>query len=89
MKLIKFTGSDGKLIAAVNPEHIISAVPSRDGYLTIHTHAGAYEVPEEQMEKITEHTDDELTRINASIGRLITALDRLTVHIPSSIRMHL
>lgn len=89
MKLIRFTGGDGKLIAAVNPEHIISATPSRDGYLSVHTCAGTYEVPQEQFERSMTSSEDELSRMNGSIARLITALERLTVHIPASIRMHL
>lgn len=89
MKLIKITDTEGKLIAAINPDHIISAVPSREGYLSVYTHAGAYEVQQCQFEKAMEGTGGELSRINNTMGRLITALDRLTIHIPTSIRMHL
>ena len=89
MELIQFTDSDGKLIAAINPEQIISVIPSSEGQVKISTQNGDFDVPHEQFEKKCQHSEDELSRLNMNITRLITALERLSIHIPTSIRMHL
>jgi len=90
MNIVKFTHSDGSLDCYVNLDAIVAAKPSEDGKkINIHTANMSLAVDCEQFEKAVSKKDSPFSDLCSSINRLIQAMDRMAVHFPTSIRMHL
>ena len=88
MNYKRFTRKDGTLDCYVNLDQVIAAYPSENGEsMTLQTPSAAVTVDAGQFEKaIAEQPADALHTI---VGRLIQAIEKLSVRIPTSIRLHI
>ena len=89
MNYHKFTGPDGQVSAWVNLDAVYLATPSKDDKIILHTPSFTVEVDRGQFEKAVSRESPEMPAIGSLVNRLIQALDRLSVRIPTSIRLHL
>lgn len=90
MNIVKFTLADGSTDCYVNLDAVIAAKPSEDGKrINIHTAGMSLSVDREQFEKAVAPKGNPGADICSAVSRLIQAMDRMTVHFPTSIRMHL
>ena len=89
MNYVKFTHPDGSTHVWVNLEAVHAVNPSGEGKVTVHTPTFTVEVDRGQFEKAVSRESLELPAIGSLVTRLIQALDRLSVRIPTSIRLHL
>ena len=89
MNYHKFTGPDGQVSAWVNLDAVYLATPSKDDKIILHTPSFTVEVDRGQFEKAVSRESPEMPAIGSLVTRLIQALDRLSVRIPTSIRLHL
>ena len=89
MNYHKFTGPDGQVSAWVNLDAVYLATPSKDEKIILHTPSFTVEVDASQFEEAVSRKDSRVDAIGAFVSRLTGALDRLTVRIPTSIRLHL
>lgn len=88
MDIVKFTLSDGSTDCYVNLDAVVAAKPAEDGKIFLHTNNLSIAVNAEQFEKAISKKNESPTEICSCINRLIQAMDRMTVHFPTSIRMH-
>ena len=72
----------------MNFKRFIAAKPSGDGKMTLHTPSMSVEVDAKQFEQAVGRTSAE-EQLPSLVVRLTQALDRLSVRIPSSIRLHM
>ncbi len=90
MNFQKFYDASGKLESIVNLDAVTTAEPSEDGRLLLHAGDETVSVDSEQFEKaVAADRDHPAELIAQSANRLVQALDRLGVRIPTSIRMHM
>lgn len=89
MNFKKFLDADGKLDCIVNLDAVLAAKPMEDGHMVLSFGEETLEVDRRQFEEAIAEKDGSLEKLCQSTNRLIVALDRLGVRIPSSIRMHM
>lgn len=89
MKLHRFYSSDGALDCIVNLDEVVAARPAEDGKMILHTANLSLTVDTAQFEEAIKEKDDRVQSLVSTISRLIQAMDRMTVHFPTSIRMHM
>lgn len=83
--------ASGKVI---NTDTIECLTPAENGICNIHYKKGTCEViSQEEFDKITQilsvEDEKQIKELTSVITRLITAIDRLGIRIPTSIRMHM
>lgn len=88
MNFKRFTLPDGSTDCFVNLDQVIAAKPSGDGKMTLYTPSMSMEVDAKQFEQAVGRTGAE-EQLPSLVVRLTQALDRLSVRIPSSIRLHM
>ena len=89
MKLHRFYKENGALDCIVNLDEVVAAKPAEDGRMFLHTQNMSISVDAKQFEKAMEEKDEKIQSLVSVINRLIQAMDRMTVRIPTSIRMHM
>lgn len=89
MNYVKFTHPDGSTHVWVNLDAVHAVNPSGEGKVTVHTPTFTVEVDREQFEKAIKGIPESNSVISAAVSRLVLALDRLAIRVPSSIRLHL
>lgn len=89
MNIVKFTLADGSTDCYVNLDAVIAAKPAEEGKMFLHTSNMSIAVNAEQFEKAIASKTDKHSELCGCVNRLIQAMDRMTVHFPTSIRMHL
>lgn len=70
----------------VNMDQVESATYGENGTILLHTGNKTFPVKTAQFEAAIQKKDENSTLVSV-LNRLVQATDRLTVHIPSSIRM--
>lgn len=88
MNIVKFTLPDGGTDCYINLDAVVAAKPAEDGKVNIHTNNLSIVVDARQFENAINSTS-ETSALTSVLKRLIEAMDRMTVHFPTSIRMHL
>ncbi len=87
MYFYSFSNDDGSMLAFVNLDTIVYAEPSSKDKVILHSEECSIEVKRSEFEKAYKSRGgDELPTM---INRLIQAMDRLSIRIPSSIKLHL
>ena len=89
MTIHKFTNPDGSAHVWVNLEAIVAVTPTEDGKVIIITSFGTFKVDAAQYEAAMSKKDTVEDRHASIVNRLVQALDRLAVRIPTSIRLHM
>ena len=89
MNFKRFTHPDGTTDCFVNLDQIIAAKPSDNGTINLHTAFMTVTVDAKQFEEAISKTESSSDPLQGILHRLIQALDRLSVRIPSSIRLHM
>lgn len=89
MKHHPFHNADGTLLCIINLDTVTSAEPAGDDILLVHADDREYRVGRAEFEKAISEKDSDISTICSTVNRLTLAMERLTVHIPTSIRMHL
>ena len=91
MKIVKFTNPDGSVLGFVNMDKVATAFPDRDGWVSLLNDKGEslVKVPLDQFIKAAGAESPDIVSLRQTVMSLKTALERLTVHIPTSIRMHM
>ena len=89
MNIVKFKLLDGSTDCYVNLDAVVAAKPAEDGKVILHMNNLSLTVEQEQFEKAISEKDGTVSAFNSIVNRLIQAMDRMTVHFPTSIRMHL
>ena len=89
MKHHPFHNADGTLLCIINLDTVTSAEPAGDDMLLVHARDREYRVGRAEFEKAISEKDSDISTICSAVNRLTLAMERLTVHIPTSIRLHL
>lgn len=89
MRFQKFFDGQGRLDCIVNLDAVVAAKPGEDGKMHLHTQNMSIAVDAEQFEKAVADKDDRAHAVILAVNRLVQAMDRLAVRIPTSIRMHM
>lgn len=89
MKIIKIDSADGRCTYSVNMDNVLYAESSEEGITVIHLPGSDLQVKTDAYERAVEEPTEVKENIGAHITRLIQAMDRMTVHFPTSVRMHL
>lgn len=89
MNIVKFKLSDGSTDCYVNLDAVVAAKPTEDGKIILHTSNLSLTVDGKQFEKAISEKDGTISSFASIVNRLVQAMDRMTVHFPTSIRMHL
>ena len=89
MNFQRFTLPDGTTDCFVNLDQIIAAKPNDNGTVNLHTAFMTVTVDAKQFEDALAKADSSKDAMPGLLSRLIQALDRLSVRIPSSIRLHI
>ena len=84
----KFTNPDGSTKAWVNLDAAL-AVTSSDDKVIVITPSGTVQVDASQFEAAIKSQQQDEKDTRAVLSRLTQAIDRLTVRIPTSIRLHM
>ena len=89
MNYYQFTNPDGSTQIWVNLEAVHAANPSKEGRVTLHTPTFTIDVDEKQFKEAIKGSAERKADYSSVLSRLTQALDRLSVRIPSSIRLHM
>lgn len=89
MEFRTFRNQDGSIDCIINMDSIIAATPSEEGKLLVHADGRSFQVDERQFMEAIEQKQSPAKEFGVKIERLIQAMDRMTVHFPTSIRMHM
>ena len=89
MRFQKFYTPEGEIDCIVNLDTVVSAKPTDDGKIILNTGLSSVRVDMKQFEDAILAKDDRMVEIQTLVTRLIQAMDRMTVHFPTSIRMHM
>ena len=89
MNYHRFTRPDGTTECFVNLDAVIAATPSGEDRINLIGGSLSIQVDAAQFEKAVSKKDSPEDRLGPLVGRLIQALDRLSVRIPTSIRLHM
>lgn len=89
MKHHAFHNADGTLLCIINIESVTSAEPIDEEMLLVHTGEREYRISRKEFEKSISGNDSEFSTVCSAVNRLTQAVERLTIHIPTSIRMHM
>lgn len=86
---MKINSADGRCTYSVNMDIVLYTESSEDGITVIHLPGSDLKVKTDSYERAVEELNEVKENIGALITRLIQAMDRMTVHFPTSVRMHL
>lgn len=89
MNYHRFTNPDGSTCCWVNLDAVIAVRPAEDGKVVLQSASLSVVVDVLQFEEAIKKTGQNQRDMPAIINRLIQAIDRLGVRIPTSIRMHM
>ena len=89
MNYHRFTNPDGSTCCWVNLDAVIAVRPAEDGKVILQSASLSVEVDALQFEEVLKKTGQNQRDMSSIINRLIQAIDRLSVRIPTSIRMHM
>lgn len=89
MNYQRFTNPDGSTNCWVNLDAVFAARPAADGKVLLQSSSLSVEVDALQFEEALKKTGQNQRDMSSIINRLIQAIDRLGVRIPTSIRMHM
>ena len=89
MNYQRFTNPDGSTCCWVNLDAVFAARPAADGKVLLQSSSLSVEVDAMQFEEALKKTGQNQRDMSSIINRLIQAIDRLGVRIPTSIRMHM
>lgn len=89
MYYFRFTHPDGSTHVWINMESVHAASQAADGKVTLHTPTFTVEVDGEQFEKALSKVETTTSVLCPLVTRLTQAIDRLSVRIPTSIRLHM
>lgn len=84
-----FRNADGTLLCIINLETVTSAEPIDEETLLVHAGGREYRISRKEFEKAISEKDSEFSTVCSVVNRLTQAVERLTIHIPTSIRMHM
>ena len=87
--MMKINSADGRCTYSVNMDIVLYAESSEDGITVIHLPGSDLKVKTDAYERAIEELNEGKENIGIHITRLIQAMDRMTVHFPTSVRMHL
>ena len=88
MNYCKFTNPDGTTDCFVNLDAFCSAKPGDDGKIILQSPETSISVDAKQFEPAIARREA-ADAYSGILNRLIQAIERLTVRIPSSIRLHM
>ena len=88
MNFKKFVDPDNREEFWINMDLVVSAFPDDRGNIILDTMTGNHFVQKEQFEKSIAE-DKKNSHLESLLVKLIDALNRLTIHIPTSIRLHM
>lgn len=89
MNYQRFTNPDGSTCCWVNLDAVLAARPAEEGKVVLQSASLSVEVDSLQFEEALKKTGQNQRDMSAIINRLIQAIDRLGVRIPTSIRLHM
>lgn len=89
MNYHRFIKPDGTTECFVNLDAVIAATPSGDDRINLIGGSLSIQVDAAQFEKAISRKDSSEDKLCPLVSRLIQALDRLSVRIPTSIRLHM
>lgn len=76
--------------AFINLDAVSSATPNGHGFTEVRmTNGSSFTVNSEEFAKAVAAQGQQSEHLQAHIRRLIEAMDRMTVHFPTSIKMHM
>ena len=88
MNFKRFTLPDGTTDCFVNLDQIVAAKPAAGGKVSLHSPSMTVEVDARQFEEAVSEKASKTDSVTPMVNRLIQSIDRLSVRIPSSIRLH-
>ena len=88
MNFKRFTLPDGTTDCFVNLDQIVAAKPAAGGKVSLHSPSMTVEVDARQFEEAVSEKASKTDSVSPMVNRLIQSIDRLSVRIPSSIRLH-
>ena len=89
MNFKRFTRPDGTTDCFVNLDQIIAAKPCDDGNISLHTPFMSVTVDAKQFEDAVAKTESTKDSMPGLLSRLTQAIDRLSVRIPSSVKLRI
>ena len=89
MNIKRFTHPNGTTECFVNLDQIVAAKPAEDGRLILQGPEVDISVDAAQFEEAISKGDSHPETLIPVMNRLILALERLSVRIPTTIRMHM
>lgn len=89
MNCYTFHKEDGSEYCTVNMERLDIVTPVSEGKIMLHVGGLSVTVSAEEFRKAVSAGDPRMGECQSLVNRLVQAMDRMTVHFPTSIRMHL
>jgi hypothetical protein len=89
MNIVQFKDTKGNVDKYVNLEKVESATPYGKDQVMLKTPTSSFAVDKKQFEEAISKKSDDIDKLTAISRNIINALDRLSVHIPTSIRLHM
>lgn len=89
MNCYTFHKDDGSEYCTVNLDRLDIATPVSDDKVMLQVGGLSVTVSTEEFKTAMAGKDSSLKEFSSLVGRLIQAMDRMTMHFPTSIRMHL
>jgi len=89
MNIVQFKDTKGNVDKYVNLEKVESATPYGKDQVLLKTPTGSFAVDRKQFEDAIEKKNNDIDKLVSISRRLIEAIDRLSLRIPTSIRMHM
>ena len=89
MNYQKFTNPDGTVDCFVNLDAVVVAKPDGKDKVVLISTAHTVTVDAAQFEKAVSAKDSGTERLGQLVSRLTQAVERLSVRIPTSIRLHI
>lgn len=89
MNCYTFHKDDGSEYCTVNMDRLDIATPVSDTKTMLQVGGLSVTVSTEEFRKAVSVKKDKMNEVTSIVNRLIQAMDRMTLHFPTSIRMHL
>lgn len=89
MNYQRFTNPDGSTCCWVNLDAVFAARPTEDGKVLLQSSSLSVVVDSSQFEEALKKAGQNQRDTSSVLVRLIQAIDRLGVRIPTSIRLHM
>lgn len=87
--MMKINSADGRCTYSVNMGTILYAETAEDGTTIVHFTGHDIQVNTESFNRAVKEATEGAEHLGPHITRLIQAMDRMTIHFPTSVRMHL